>query len=1263
MDKLLKPAKLAIDVNSGSAAKQWRHWLKTFQSYVSLYSEASSEVKLAALINCATPEVFEHFDHCESYEEAEATLEKLFVKQPNEIFARHLLRTEKQRVNQSLADFRCALTRLAKDCNFKDVTAAQYKDDMIRDAFINGIMSTGIRQRLLEHKALTMNEAYTKAVTLDDAKRDNLLFSNRHAAEPENNSVNSIVNTEPGLKEDQTAVINKPRGVCLSCGSDRPHDYKRCRAKALNCYNCGQKGHFSRACRVKKNAASTSKTLPVGNSAFVDDKNYSLCIMGVAAGQGFENNAYNTVTSQVDNQSYRTLLDTGSSKNFVNSVVARNFITEGLPLGFSVGMAQSSTKVEVHKICKVDINMLGHTYTGINLYVMENLCVDILLGREFMKLHKFVNFAFGGNRDGLIVPKHTECAVVAADINTPSLFASLSKDCKPIATKSRRFNQKDREYIKSKVMEWKKAGTIRPSTSPWRAQCVVVKNGNHIERLAIDYSQTVNLFTEKDGFPIPLIEDIVNQLACFRWYASYDLKRAYHQVPIAEKDKPYTAFKAAGELFEFNVMPFGVTNGGPIFQRIMTQVIKQDRLVDTFVYFDNIIIGAYSMDDLDRRASEFRGSMSKRKMTLNDSKTIYGVQTLQILGYCVGNNTIKPDPERLKPLWDLPPPVNFRTLKRVLGLFAYYAKWVPRFSDKIWRLKSVNKFPLQQSELNDFNQLKDCIAAAALNAIDESQPFTVECDASDVAVSATLNQQGRPVAFMSRSLSGSELAYPAIEKEATAIIEAVRKWGHLLIRRHFVLITDQRSVAFMLDARKRTKIKNNKILCWRLELSSFSYTIRYRPGTQNVVADALTRASCSAVGGFSSKLDDLHKELCCPGVTRLWNFVRLKNLPYSLEEVKRCCNGCVTCAEVKPQFYKLNHQRLVKATQPMERLNVDFKGPLPRSISRNSYFLCVVDEYSRYPFCFPCADTSAAAVIGCLEKLFSLFGTCNYVHSDRGSAFFSKQLKEYLLQKGVATSHTTPYHPEGNSQCERYNGIIWRSVKCALKSRELPIERWETVLPVALDSIRSLLCTATGESPHTRFLRFNRRSHFGISLPEWLSQPGPVLLRKFVRSGKNDDLVQKVELIHANPLYARIRYPDGRESNISLRDLAKYPTDADGGARRLNFGCSEHVDRESNPNSREELGINRNKSNVHWDASNIDPGAPDVDQSGSHDDRNESNVDRRGSLDDRNESNVDGNESTVDRDAPDVEGVKYHGGKPRRSARFNKGVPPDRLGI
>ena len=101
-------------------------------------------------------------------------------------------------------------------------------------------------------------------------------------------------------------------------------------------------------------------------------------------------------------------------------------------------------------------------------------------------------------------------------------------------------------------------------------------------------------------------------------------------------------------------------------------------------------------------------------------------------------------------------------------------------------------------------------------------PFVVECDASETTLSATLNQRGRHVALQS-----SELHYPPVEKEATATIKAVRKWEHLLARQHFMLITVQRSVAFMMDNRKRTKIKNNKIQGCRLELASFSYTIQY----------------------------------------------------------------------------------------------------------------------------------------------------------------------------------------------------------------------------------------------------------------------------------------------------------------------------------------------------------------------------------------------------------------------------------------------------
>ena len=144
----------------------------------------------------------------------------------------------------------------------------------------------------------------------------------------------------------------------------------------------------------------------------------------------------------------------------------------------------------------------------------------------------------------------------------------------------------------------------------------------------------------------------------------------------------------------------------------------------------------------------------------------------------------------------------------------------------------------------------------------------------------------------------------------------------------------------------------------------------------------------------------------------------------------------------------------------MERLSMDFKGPVP-SATRNTYMLTIVDEYSRFPFAFPCPNMHTKTVIKCLETIFTLCGMPSFIHTDQGSPFMSQELKTYLSQKGVATSRTTPYHPTGNSQVERYNGIIWKAIRLALQTHGLETRHWEKVLPEVLHSLRSLLCTAT----------------------------------------------------------------------------------------------------------------------------------------------------------------------------------------------------------
>ena len=187
------------------------------------------------------------------------------------------------------------------------------------------------------------------------------------------------------------------------------------------------------------------------------------------------------------------------------------------------------------------------------------------------------------------------------------------------------------------------------------------------------------------------------------------------------------------------------------------------------------------------------------------------------------------------------------------------------------------------------------------------------------------------------------------------------------------------------------------------------------------------------------------------------------------------------------------------------------------------------------------------------------------MHSDNAPSFSSGSIKEFLLKRGIASNKSSPYHPTGNSQAERYIGIVWKSIRLSLKSNNLPLSCWETVLPNALHSIRSLLNTTTNTTPHELFFNFNRRSRSGRSLPAWLSSPGPVMLRKFLRNHKNDDLVEEVQLLDANPQYANICYRDGRESSVSLSDLSPCPQGLNSREIESRFPILDEEDPQTSP--------------------------------------------------------------------------------------------------
>ena len=172
----MQPYRLDLDPGSTSAAREWRHWFKTFENYIEIIIAALPEEqrnidKLKVLINFIAPQVYDYIKESETYNKAIQVLKALYEKTPNQIFARHLLATAKQEVGQSLDDFLLTLTKLSKDCNFADVTGKEYCKEMIRDAFINGISSHSIRQSLLEYAELSLEEAFENAQILDSSQR------------------------------------------------------------------------------------------------------------------------------------------------------------------------------------------------------------------------------------------------------------------------------------------------------------------------------------------------------------------------------------------------------------------------------------------------------------------------------------------------------------------------------------------------------------------------------------------------------------------------------------------------------------------------------------------------------------------------------------------------------------------------------------------------------------------------------------------------------------------------------------------------------------------------------------------------------------------------------------------------------------------------------------------------------------------------------------------------------------------------------------
>ena len=824
MEAHLKPARFDTEPSSPQAAQEWQHWYTTLNNFLTVMKVTSDEDKFRLLVNFVSYNVFTYISDHKTYPDAIKALQEIYDKPKNVMYSRHLLYSTHQQSNQTLDDFLCVLKNISKDCGYKAVSAEDHRNESILSAFVSGLSSNFIRQRLLESDKLTLDTAFTQARTLDLAQRN--AESYQQTPYPQACSVTSEEKSSDQGNQISAFKPNKNTGKCWFCGGKR-HPRSKCPAREDTCSSCGKVGHWSKCCN-SKSENTAALMLP-----FIPSR---LSAISVADCSATSTNYSKTVLENilVNGVKAVALADSGATGNFLDELFASENKIPYNRVDYSVGLAAGSNSSNAVGESYVTLIVQNRTYENVKFSILPELVCDAILGDSFMDQHSSVEFRFGGSKPPLVLS-----GLPPMDMVLPPMFSDLPSNVKPIATKSRRFSLRDKSFIGEEVQRLLKSDIIEPSKSPWRAQVLVDRDEGKKPRMVIDYSRTVNQYTIPDAYPVPRIEDIVNSIAKYKRYSTFDLRTAYHQAEMPESDRDYTSFEAAGRLYRFKRLPFGLTNAVAAFQRLMDKIVEDHQLQGVYVYMDNITVVGHTQEEHDANVQRFLEVVQAKNLTLNEGKTILNVDKITLLGYEVSHQVLKPDPERVKPLLELPTPTSVPSLKRTIGLFAYYAKWIPDYSNTIRPLLQSKSMPLGGEAIKAFQTLKSVLAKAALQQIDENIPFTVETDASQYCLSATLNQNGRPVAFHSRTLTGSELHQSSVEKEAAAIVDAVRKWHHLLSNKSFTLVTDQRSVGYMFTKKHSNSVKNNKIMRWRMELAPLNYTIVYRSGRVTSPIDRL----------------------------------------------------------------------------------------------------------------------------------------------------------------------------------------------------------------------------------------------------------------------------------------------------------------------------------------------------------------------------------------------------------------------------------------
>ncbi|MGL5899968.1 MAG: reverse transcriptase domain-containing protein, partial [Lactobacillaceae bacterium] len=811
------------------------------------------------------------------------------------------------------------------------------------------------------------------------------------------------------------------------------------------------------------------------------------------------------VDTMIENEKFKALIDTGSDENYLSEKIAdklnlKQIETRPLNIVFGSGYRKS-----VNKKIEVELKINNEKYY-IEMYVLKELPVDVILGANFLLANSCqIDYekriiTIGNNNVVPIINNKKSLDEIMDDrlcerlslmmneeeeenlnkilkyylernnkfscIKKPSVKFLVGKNIPEMRQTTYSVPVKYVERGKEEIRRLLNERIIEHSDSLHASPAFFIKKKNNDLRLVINY-QLINKYIQDDPWLLPKIDECLMDMGKNKYFSQLDLQNGFNQIKISKEFRKYTAFMLFGQQYQYRRLPFGLKPGPKIFQRHVSEILRD--IENCFVYIDDIVIFTKTKEDHLRILEKVLKRLLRFEVKINFDKSKICVKQIHVLGYTVNEEGIHPIvTDKTREMLGRKIKTK-RDVQRLVGLLNWYRKFIPSLSEKICNVTNLLQGKEPYKKIIITKQMKDTIENLAkmisskikLDFPDYTKKFRLECDASDKGIGCVLMQENKIIGYYSKKLHGAELNYTIVEKEYLSILLGLIHFKRIVQGNYVEVYTDNKNCTF--DSKKTT----SRISRWKLLLNEFNYSILHLTGSENTVADKLSRCFVINENEKNDKLTKLIMEtkmknrngdtLCdekkrivinpemydkfIKGVHILSGHRGMSTTYYIIKDfyhirsirknIKKIIETCKTCLRIKCSSYRtVDRDNKILAAKRLERVSTDIYGPFglenikPYRTGERGYILSITDIYSRFTRLYFFKRVKTKEIIISFQKWISEFKSPKFVISDNGKQFKNHKTKKFFQIYDVQQLFIPEYTPGSNGISERINKSI-----------------------------------------------------------------------------------------------------------------------------------------------------------------------------------------------------------------------------------------------